>query len=192
MYQFELANFVGARFPRPWFAIWYPFAYLGRGNPAPTLSLLHYKDVQWQDVPVSVDIYSNRICGQITGFSEFAVAAAIVTTGGGSSGDGGGGGKCFIATAAFGTPLAQEVQVLRRFRDTYLLTNSLGQEFVSLYYRLSPPVADFIRDNSILKATVRTILRPVVWLAESVLPPATKEENAVSNQQPLPTAQKDK
>src|SRR5262249_36600880 len=58
----------------------------------------------------------------------------------GSTNKDGSGGGCFIATAAFGTPMAQEVQILCAFRDQYLLTNWLGQAFIALYYRYSPPL----------------------------------------------------
>ncbi len=83
--------------------------------------------------------------------------------------EGADGSGCFIATAAYGTPMAHEVRILCRFRDTYLLSNSPGQKFVSLYYKYSPPVADYIRHNPYLKAAVRGMLKPLVWLTEKIL-----------------------
>jgi hypothetical protein len=75
----------------------------------------------------------------------------------------GGGGVCFIATAAYGSSTAEQIDVLREFRDGVLLESGIGSQFVDLYYRLSPPIADFISGNSFLRTLVRELLvDPVV------------------------------
>ncbi|MDH4268918.1 MAG: InlB B-repeat-containing protein [Dehalococcoidia bacterium] len=75
---------------------------------------------------------------------------------------------CFIATAAYGSPTAEQINVLRDFRDVVLLKSTLGCRFVALYYRLSPPVADFIAGNEALRTLVRELLvDPIVWLVEA-------------------------
>jgi alpha-tubulin suppressor-like RCC1 family protein len=72
------------------------------------------------------------------------------------------GSGCFIATAAYGTPVAGEIEILRQFRDEYLLTNPLGQALVGLYYRVSPPIAEFITEHPSLKPVVRAGLLPAL------------------------------
>ncbi len=77
-------------------------------------------------------------------------------------------GGCFIATAAYGTPTAEQIDVLREFRDTVLLESTTGSLFVSLYYQFSPPVADFIAGNELLRALVREFLvDPIVRTVEA-------------------------
>jgi hypothetical protein len=72
-------------------------------------------------------------------------------------------GVCFIATAAYGTVAAREIDVLREFRDAVLLPDSLGAEFVSLYYRISPPVANFVSQHQVLRTVVRVgFVDPIV------------------------------
>jgi parallel beta-helix repeat protein len=75
---------------------------------------------------------------------------------------------CFIATAAYGTATAEQVDVLREFRDTVLLKSTAGSQFVSLYYRLSPPIAEFISRDELVRSLVRELLvDPIVWIVEA-------------------------
>jgi len=72
-------------------------------------------------------------------------------------------GYCFIATAAYGTETASQLDILRDFRDQVLLKNPLGSRFVEVYYKVSPSVAAFIAKNDFLRAVVRAVLvDPVV------------------------------
>jgi hypothetical protein len=77
-------------------------------------------------------------------------------------------GGCFIATAAYGTDTAGQLDVLRAFRDTTLLQTSLGTKLVSFYYRTSPPIADFISRHEVLRTMVRVgfidpLVRALSW-----------------------------
>ena len=63
--------------------------------------------------------------------------------------------ECFIATAAYGTDTAKELDILREFRDEVLLSSSLGAKFVSFYYKTSPFIAKIISQNEVLRALVR-------------------------------------
>jgi hypothetical protein len=93
--------------------------------------------------------------------------------------DFGGAGGCFIATAAYGTPMAEEIQILREFRDAYLLTNPVGKALVGLYYKVSPPIADFIAEHPGLKPMVRTGLLPAVAMSTMAVNTAEVEKIAV-------------
>jgi len=76
---------------------------------------------------------------------------------------------CFIATAAYGTHLSQEVEVLRQFRDEFLITNPAGRALVAIYYKLSPPLARFISRHRTLRGVVRECLvNPAVALSKAI------------------------
>ncbi len=79
------------------------------------------------------------------------------------------GRSCFIATAAFGTPLEGKIDALRSFRDAYLMNSSAGRAFVEAYYQHSPPVAQAIAERPWLQAFVRVLLLPLVGLASLML-----------------------
>ena len=82
------------------------------------------------------------------------------------------GPQCFIATAAYGSPLDPHLESLRDFRDRFMMTNHPGRALVRFYYRNSPPLADFIADRNWLRAVVRGLLTPVVATIEYPIPMA--------------------
>jgi len=69
---------------------------------------------------------------------------------------------CFIATAAYGTPFAEEIDVLRNWRDDFLHASYPGRLFIRTYYSLSPPVADNISESDGKRKIVRIALGPIV------------------------------
>ncbi len=70
--------------------------------------------------------------------------------------------RCFIATAAFGSPLHPYVEILRELRDRYFLTNPAGRVVISLYYFYSPPIAETIAKYPVLKDIVKICLIPAI------------------------------
>ena len=106
--------------------------------------------------------------GTIKDPSGLAAPASTDDNGGGDDGDDNGGG-CFIATAVYGSGMADDVVALKEFRDNILLKNSVVRSFVRLYYKLSPPLADYIKEHETLKTMVRIGLMPFVAVSYSTL-----------------------
>jgi len=96
------------------------------------------------------------------------------------AGRGGAGGPCFIATAAYGTPAADELEALRSFRDRYLLTNAAGTALMRAYYKYSPAVADVVATNSLLRAFTRAVLTAIMTPLWVKLALATMAAGAVA------------
>ena len=76
------------------------------------------------------------------------------------------GGGCLIATAAFGSEMAPQVQFLRELRDNTVLQTESGTRFMAnfnqFYYSFSPVIADYERENSTFKEAVKITLTPLL------------------------------
>jgi hypothetical protein len=113
-----------------------------------------------------------RAEAQTASTDVFARSLSIVAAdsqGGGVAASGGGGGGCFIATAAYGSPLAPQVNLLREFRDRYLLSSAQGRALVAWYYRTSPPIAQAVAESRLLRLGVQAALTPVLAVAATIL-----------------------
>lgn len=74
---------------------------------------------------------------------------------------------CFVATAAYGSVLANDVEMLRRFRDRMLRHSVLGELAVETYYTFGPTVAGLIGESDLLRSTARDALAPLVrWVRQ--------------------------
>ena len=80
--------------------------------------------------------------------------------------DGPEGGGCLVATAAYGTELAPQVQALREYRDATLMATGHGQAFMSAfsaaYYAFSPHVADMERGHPAVRDAIAAMLAPML------------------------------
>ena len=76
------------------------------------------------------------------------------------------GGGCLIATATYGSEMANEVQQLRELRDNQLLQTSSGTAFMEtfndIYYSFSPYIADYERENPYFKEAVKLAITPMI------------------------------
>ncbi len=77
-----------------------------------------------------------------------------------------GGGGCLIATAAYGSEMSPQVQLLREIRDNKVLSTESGNSFMTgfntFYYSFSPTIADWERESPAFKETVKLGLTPLL------------------------------
>ena len=147
---------------------WYEFLFDGmtgaeiNGN----VIVLHFTDGQRGDDDLSAT-------GNISDDGAPASPRAVIPPGddngdkdsdGDVDDDGDGGGPCFIATAAYGTPLHADLKTLRDFRDKYLLPTAPGQALVRWYYQNSPPMARYLAEHESPRTMARAILATIVYV----------------------------
>ena len=113
--------------------------------------------------------YSETIGGHLSVSNPSAKKAQCDSTAKGLKAyvEGRGGSKCFIATAAYGSPTAYQVVLLRDFRNNNLQHTAYGYLAIRLYEIVSPPFAAFIAKHEFLRSAVRILLlKPLVALIQ--------------------------
>ena len=105
--------------------------------------------------PYSVGVRAVDVCGNVGPVA----AGASFTTPDRQNGEV---DACFVATAAYGSIMANDVELLRRFRDLALRHSVLGELFVEGYYTFGPPVAGVVGESELLRESARDALAPLV------------------------------
>ncbi len=122
-----------------------------------------------QTGPTTIKFENIRNTGQETEFALVVVPGSKVLTSTNESSENESseeGGGCLIATAAYGSELSPQVQLLREIRDNQLMNTESGSAFMSgfneLYYSFSPIIADMERENPMFKEAVKLSLTPML------------------------------
>ena len=139
------------------------FEYLGSSEPAPAPApapappTSEVMDMEPEPV-VETESVSEPMCGAGTVLKD---GVCVVKEKESSSG-----GGCLIATAAYGSEMAPQIQFLREIRDNTVLQTESGSAFMTgfnqFYYSFSPAVADYERENPVFKETVKLALTPML------------------------------
>ena len=110
-----------------------------------------------------INDYTLKEWTDVSTFSKNASTESAKETTSVKSGNGGG---CLIATAAYGSELAPQVQMLREIRDNQLMNTESGSAFMTtfneLYYSFSPIIADYERENPYFKEAVKLAITPMI------------------------------
>ena len=122
-----------------------------------------------QTGPTTIKFENIRNTGQETEFALVVVPGSKVLTSTNESSENESseeGGGCLIATAAYGSEMSPQVQLLREIRDNQLMNTESGSAFVSafnnVYYSFSPAIADMERQSPIFKEIVKVGLTPML------------------------------
>jgi len=123
--------------------------------PAPVQSSMD-DEPMIDEEPSMSDTSSQPACGQGTVLKNGVCVVEEKKSGGG----------CLIATAAFGSEMAPQVQFLREIRDNTVLQTESGVSFMTgfnqFYYSFSPVIADYERENPVFKELVKLTITPLL------------------------------
>lgn len=111
----------------------------------------------------SSPVQNTRSYSNISSGTPFSSSSSPIGSGSSSS------GGCFIATVAFGSPVAKDVMILKSFRDQHLIKYWIGRSFVNQYYKYSPKASEYISEKPFLKRVVRSLLLPITWLCKQFI-----------------------
>jgi hypothetical protein len=141
-----------------------PFAIVIDSCSSSVLDTNSFCTITLRFTPQAFVIYSTSLhvpYRESTTQQQYSLTVSLI----GNGGDIGNGTRssCLITTAARGSYLEPHINVLRDFRDRYLLTKPFGTAFVQFYNRHSPAVAECINQNGLLRAITRWLLTPVVY-----------------------------
>jgi hypothetical protein len=114
--------------------------------------------------PHTLTAVARDAAGNTTTSRSIVVTVLNIPGGGGSSDKTG----CFLAISTCGPDRSRVLRILRAFRDRTLIPHPLGHRLVELYYRHSPPLANYMKDKEGMKILVRFCLRPVVFILERI------------------------
>ncbi len=115
----------------------------------------HQAIIDNSDDPTFIELVSNyeKCCS----YEQFLVPSKGYVTEDSSS--------CFIATATYSTSAHPDIDTFRNFRDKKLLTNPVGQGLVSLYYKISPSIANYVKRQPVIKSFLRQQLEHLAeWM----------------------------
>lgn len=118
------------------------------------------------DGPLEVIANANVGGETLTESVKPALSESAPTTTGSSQDTNTSGGGCLIATAAFGSELEPQIQLLREIRDNSVMTTSSGTSFMTafnqFYYTFSPTIADWERQNEPFRQAVKLTVTPMI------------------------------
>ena len=120
-------------------------------SPGEHMVIIEMEGILFQPIPLETTVFTINV-----GDDQIVTTEPESTEGGG----------CLIATAAYGSEMAPQVQFLREIRDNTVLQTQSGTSFMtvfnSFYYTFSPTIADYERENPVFKEAVKISLTPLL------------------------------